>query len=79
MFVGLFAAAVAGVLVSLVLMGVSNLSFAGLAMAGHSNLAMAAAIGFENFCSGVGGVAVVARDGPAADPRRGGMALRLAP
>ncbi|WP_419816186.1 AmpG family muropeptide MFS transporter [Glacieibacterium sp.] len=48
------------VLVSLVLMGVSNLSFAGLAMAGHSNLAMAAAIGFENFCSGVGGVAVVA-------------------
>ena len=26
-----------------------------------------------------GGVAVVAKDGPAADPRRGGLALRLAP
>ena len=48
------------VLVSLVLMGVSNLSFAGLAAAGHSNLAMAGAIGFENFASGIGGVTVVA-------------------
>src|SRR5690606_13692051 len=48
------------VLLSLVLMAVSNLSFAGLAAAGHSNWAMAAAIGFENIASGVGGVTVVA-------------------
>lgn len=48
------------VLLSLVLMAVSNLSFAGLAAAGHSNLGMAGAIGFENFASGFGGVAVVA-------------------
>ncbi|HEX6691449.1 MAG TPA: MFS transporter [Burkholderiales bacterium] len=48
------------VLVSLVLMAVSNLSFAGLAAAGHSNLGMAAAVGFENFASGIGGVTVVA-------------------
>jgi len=48
------------VLVSLVLMAVSNLSFAALAQVGHSNLGMAAAIGFENFSSGIGGVAVVA-------------------
>ncbi|MET0984173.1 MAG: MFS transporter, partial [Steroidobacteraceae bacterium] len=48
------------VLVSLVLMAVSNLSFAGLAAAGHSNWAMAGAIGFENFASGIGGVTVVA-------------------
>ena len=37
------------VLIALVLMGVSNLSFALLAAAGHSNLGMASAIGFENF------------------------------
>jgi PAT family beta-lactamase induction signal transducer AmpG len=48
------------VLVSLVLMAVSNLSFAGLAAAGHSNFGMAAAVGFENFASGIGGVTVVA-------------------
>jgi MFS transporter, PAT family, beta-lactamase induction signal transducer AmpG len=48
------------VLISLVLMGVSNLSFAALAAAGHSNLGLAATIGFENFASGVGGVVVVA-------------------
>ena len=48
------------VLISLVLMAVSNLSFAGLAVIGHSNWAMAAAIGFENFSSGIGGVAIVA-------------------
>jgi PAT family beta-lactamase induction signal transducer AmpG len=42
------------------LMAVSNLSFAGLAATGHSNLAMAGAIGFENFASGIGGVVVVA-------------------
>ena len=48
------------VLVSLVLMMVSNLSFAGLAAAGHSNAGMAGAIGFENIASGIGGVTVVA-------------------
>jgi len=48
------------VLLALVLMAVSNLSFAALAAAGHSNLGMAAAIGFENFASGYGGVVVVA-------------------
>ena len=45
---------------SLLLMAVSNLSFAGLAALGHSNWAMAGAIGFENFASGIGGVTVVA-------------------
>jgi PAT family beta-lactamase induction signal transducer AmpG len=48
------------VLLALVLMCVSNLSFAALAAAGHSNLGLAAAIGFENFASGYGGVVVVA-------------------
>ncbi|WP_414903062.1 AmpG family muropeptide MFS transporter [Sphingomonas flavalba] len=48
------------VLLSLILMAVSNLSFAALAAAGHSNIGMAVAIGFENFASGVGGVTVVA-------------------
>ena len=48
------------VLISLVLMAVSNFSFAALAKAGHSNLGMAAAVGFENFASGIGGVTVVA-------------------
>ena len=48
------------VMISLILMAVSNISFAGLAAAGHSNLGMAAAIGFENVASGFGGVAVVA-------------------
>jgi PAT family beta-lactamase induction signal transducer AmpG len=48
------------VLLSLVLMAISNVSFAGLALAGHSNAAMAGAIGFENFASGIGGVTVVA-------------------
>jgi MFS transporter, PAT family, beta-lactamase induction signal transducer AmpG len=47
-------------LVSLVLMGLSNLSFAGLALAGHSNALLAGAIAFENVASGVGGVVVVA-------------------
>ena len=51
---------VRSVMISLVLMAVSNLSFAGLAVAGHSNAGMAGAIGFENFSSGVGGVTVVA-------------------
>lgn len=48
------------VLLSLLLMALSNLSFAALAAAGHSNIGMAGAIGFENFASGFGGVAVVA-------------------
>jgi PAT family beta-lactamase induction signal transducer AmpG len=48
------------VLISLVLMAVSNLSFAALAAAGHTNAGMAAAVGFENFASGIGGVTVVA-------------------
>ena len=48
------------VLISLILMGVSNFSFALLAQAGHSNEGLAAAIGFENFASGIGGVCIVA-------------------
>ncbi len=48
------------VLISLVLMAVSNFSFALLAASGHSNLGMAGAIGFENTASGIGGVCVVA-------------------
>jgi MFS transporter, PAT family, beta-lactamase induction signal transducer AmpG len=48
------------VLVSLVLMAVSNFSFAALAAIGHTNWGMAAAVGFENFASGIGGVTVVA-------------------
>ena len=48
------------VMVALILMAVSNLSFAALAAAGHSNIGMASAIGFENVASGFGGVVVVA-------------------
>ena len=48
------------VFISLILMAVSNFSFAALAAVGHSNIGMAAAIGFENFASGMGGVTVVA-------------------
>lgn len=48
------------VLVSLILMAVSNFGFAALAAYGHSNAGMAGVIGFENFASGIGGVAVVA-------------------
>jgi PAT family beta-lactamase induction signal transducer AmpG len=48
------------VFISLILMAVSNFSFALLAMSGHSNLGMAGAIGFENIASGIGGVTVVA-------------------
>ena len=47
-------------LISLVLMAVSNLSFAWLAAHGHSNGLLAFTICFENIASGVGGVAVVA-------------------
>ncbi|MFN3591931.1 MAG: AmpG family muropeptide MFS transporter [Thermaurantiacus sp.] len=45
---------------ALILMAITNLGFAALAMVGHNNWAMAAAIGFENFASGIGGVAIVA-------------------
>ena len=48
------------VLISLVLMAVSNFGFAALAATGHTNIGMAGAIGFENFASGIGGVTVVA-------------------
>ena len=48
------------VLLSLILMALSNLSFAGLAHVGHSMAALAFTIGFENFASGIGGVTVVA-------------------
>lgn len=48
------------VMISLILMAVSNFSFALLASAGHSNWGMATAIGFENTASGIGGVCVVA-------------------
>lgn len=48
------------VLISLVLMGVSNASFALLALAGHTNLGLAACMTFENVASGIGGVVVVA-------------------
>ncbi|HEV2043528.1 MAG TPA: MFS transporter [Sphingomicrobium sp.] len=48
------------VLISLILMGVSNLSFAALAQAGHTNWGLAGTIAFENFASGIGGVTVVA-------------------
>jgi len=57
------------VLLSLWLMAVSNLSFAGVAIVGHSSPSMAAAIGFENVASGIGGVTVVAYLSALADLR----------
>jgi PAT family beta-lactamase induction signal transducer AmpG len=48
------------VLISLILMGVSNFSFALLAQAGHTNIGLASAMAFENFASGIGGVTIVA-------------------
>jgi len=48
------------VLLALVLMAVSNLSFAWLAAVGHSNALLGFTIGFENLSSGIGGVVVVA-------------------
>ena len=49
------------VMLSLWLMALTNLSFAGLAYAGtNANWAMAAAMCFENFASGVGGVTIIA-------------------
>jgi MFS transporter, PAT family, beta-lactamase induction signal transducer AmpG len=48
------------VLIALVLMAVSNLSFSFLYAAGKSNMGMAATMAFENIASGYGGVVVVA-------------------
>ena len=48
------------VLISLILMGASNATFALLAATGKSNLALAAVMLFENTASGIGGVVVVA-------------------
>ncbi len=48
------------VLLSLILMAVSNASFALLAGAGHSVWGLVGAIGFENIASGIGGVTVIA-------------------
>ena len=48
------------VLLALVLMGVSNASYAVLAAAGHSNVGLGLTQGFENFASGIGGVVLVA-------------------
>jgi PAT family beta-lactamase induction signal transducer AmpG len=48
------------VLISLVLMAVSNFGFAALAAAGRTNIGMAVVVGFENVASGIGGVTVVA-------------------
>jgi PAT family beta-lactamase induction signal transducer AmpG len=48
------------VMISLILMAVSNISFAFLAAMGHSMPMLAFTIGFENFSSGIGGVVVVA-------------------
>ncbi|MCU0892377.1 MAG: MFS transporter [Sandarakinorhabdus sp.] len=46
------------VFLSLVLMGVSNAAYAGLAIIGHDVWALAAVQGFENLASGIGGVTV---------------------
>lgn len=48
------------VLLSLILMMLSNASFALLAASGHNNLGLAAAMAFENISSGIGGVTVIA-------------------
>lgn len=47
-------------MLSLILMGLTNLSFALLAAIGYSNTMLAFSICFENFASGIGGVVVVA-------------------
>src|SRR3546814_1945021 len=48
------------VMLSLILMAISNFSFALLAAAGHSNWGLAGAICVENIASGIGGVVVIA-------------------
>jgi MFS transporter, PAT family, beta-lactamase induction signal transducer AmpG len=62
------------VLLALILMGVSNASYAVLAAAGHSNLGLALTQGFENFSSGIGGVVVVAYFSALTDLRRASSA-----
>ncbi len=57
------------VLLSLVLMAVSNAGFALLAGMGHSNGGLAGAIAFEYFASGIGGVTVIAYFSALADLR----------
>ncbi|WP_439547249.1 MFS transporter [Sandarakinorhabdus sp.] len=46
------------VFLSLLLMGISNAAYAGLAVIGHDVWALAAVQGFENLASGIGGVTV---------------------
>ncbi len=46
------------VFLSLLLMGVSNAAYAGLAVVGHDVWALAAVQGFENLASGIGGVTI---------------------
>jgi MFS transporter, PAT family, beta-lactamase induction signal transducer AmpG len=46
------------VFLSLILMGVSNAAYAGLALIGHDVWALALVQGFENLASGIGGVTV---------------------
>ncbi|MFT9099727.1 MAG: MFS transporter [Zymomonas mobilis subsp. pomaceae] len=48
------------VMLSLILMAISNISFAILAHCGHSMPMLIFAVSFENFSSGVGGVTIVA-------------------
>ncbi len=48
------------VLLGLVLVACSNLSFSALAAYGHTTTGLAAAIGFENFAGSIGDVAIVA-------------------
>jgi PAT family beta-lactamase induction signal transducer AmpG len=48
------------VMISLILMGVSNATFALLAATGKSNLGLAGVMLFENIASGIGGVVVIA-------------------
>jgi PAT family beta-lactamase induction signal transducer AmpG len=48
------------VLISLILMGITNFNFALLAQAGHTNWGLGGAMLFENIASGIGGVTVVA-------------------
>lgn len=48
------------VMLGLILMAISNFGFAWLSVAGPSIWALMATIGFENFASGAGGVAIVA-------------------
>lgn len=57
------------VLISLILMGISNFSFSLLAGYGHTNWGLAATMTFENIASGIGGVVVIAYFSALADLR----------